>query len=306
MQPQLHLPLASEAPPLAFHSQLIRLMQGRGGRASAGLCAAAALLLALPSASISQGRGCRAMASVPASVRSALEAHRERDRSAHRFTRPFACEADFGPPRVRFTSELGRVTIPTVTVRFTAEDEDGLDPTASLTLDAAEVPVSLQAVGGTRSTFAATVRLTPDRPHLLVASVWDAAGNRTERRALLSYDASGRMPLVRAGSFGSEPLNSSSGAAPATEAYAGSASAPAPDLLPNAGTAVERSLCLTISVGAGAASECGDLRLVHPLPGMKTYNQQRAPVLLYNSQHAHPHPLVTAQVTVPAGSGTPA
>jgi RHS repeat-associated protein len=68
------------------------------------------------------------------------------------------------------------------------------------------------------------------------------------------------------------------------------------------GPVVARDLCLTIAAGAGAAYECGDLRLVHVLPAVRTLNKARAPVLLYNSQHAHPYPLVSADVTVPAGA----
>lgn len=71
---------------------------------------------------------------------------------------------------------------------------------------------------------------------------------------------------------------------------------------PHPGATVERDLCLTIAVGAGAASECGDLRLAHALPTVRTLNKARTPVLLYNSQHAHPHPLVAANVTLPNGT----
>ncbi|HEX8361042.1 MAG TPA: RHS repeat-associated core domain-containing protein [Longimicrobium sp.] len=70
----------------------------------------------------------------------------------------------------------------------------------------------------------------------------------------------------------------------------------------NPGTAVERDLCLSVSVGPGAASECGDLRLAHALPAVRTLNQARAPVLLYNSQHASPFPAVAAHVTLPSGT----
>jgi RHS repeat-associated protein len=66
------------------------------------------------------------------------------------------------------------------------------------------------------------------------------------------------------------------------------------------GPAVERSICLTIAVGADAAYECGDLRLVHELPSVRTMNKSRAAVLLYNSQHAHPYPLLYADVTAPS------
>ena len=73
-----------------------------------------------------------------------------------------------------------------------------------------------------------------------------------------------------------------------------------------AGDVVERDLCLTVSVGPAAASECGDLRLVHALPSIRTMNKARAPTLIYNSQHAHPMPIIAALVTPPASSPLPA
>jgi RHS repeat-associated protein len=72
-----------------------------------------------------------------------------------------------------------------------------------------------------------------------------------------------------------------------------------------AGPVVERGLCLTIAAGPAAAYECGDLRLVHTLPAVRTLNKTRAPTLLYNSQQAHPYPLVQADVTLPAGDPLP-
>lgn len=71
----------------------------------------------------------------------------------------------------------------------------------------------------------------------------------------------------------------------------------------NPGPAIARDLCLTIAAGPSAASECGDLRIVHPLPTTTTYNKARTPTLLYNSQHAHPYPTVSAYVTLPASGG---
>ncbi|HSU13608.1 RHS repeat-associated core domain-containing protein [Longimicrobium sp.] len=61
-------------------------------------------------------------------------------------------------------------------------------------------------------------------------------------------------------------------------------------------TLSERSMCVTASVGAGAAYECGDLRLVAPLPSTRVLNRARTPVLIYNSQHAKPFPIVAAHV----------
>ncbi|MBA3670395.1 MAG: hypothetical protein H0W68_00030 [Gemmatimonadaceae bacterium] len=69
------------------------------------------------------------------------------------------------------------------------------------------------------------------------------------------------------------------------------AEASASDTLP-------REQCLTISLGLRAASECGDLRLAHALPSVRTYGRDRAPVLVYNSDHANPHPLVAANVAL--------
>ncbi|HEU0052430.1 MAG TPA: hypothetical protein VFQ39_04600, partial [Longimicrobium sp.] len=67
------------------------------------------------------------------------------------------------------------------------------------------------------------------------------------------------------------------------------------------GTRLERGLCVTASAGAGAAFECGDLRLGHGLPATRSRNRVRAPVLLYNSQHARPYPIVALDLAPPAG-----
>ncbi|HEX6746130.1 MAG TPA: RHS repeat-associated core domain-containing protein [Longimicrobium sp.] len=61
-------------------------------------------------------------------------------------------------------------------------------------------------------------------------------------------------------------------------------------------TLVERSMCVTVSAGPGAAYECGDLRLVAPLPGTRVLNRARTPALIYNSQHAKPYPIVAAHL----------
>ncbi|PYP63771.1 MAG: hypothetical protein DMD37_05130 [Gemmatimonadetes bacterium] len=73
----------------------------------------------------------------------------------------------------------------------------------------------------------------------------------------------------------------------------------------NPGTFVGRDLCLTIAAGPAAASECGDLRIVHALPPTRTMNRARTPTLLYNSQTAHPYPIVAANVTLPSGATVP-
>jgi RHS repeat-associated protein len=67
----------------------------------------------------------------------------------------------------------------------------------------------------------------------------------------------------------------------------------------NPGESVEPDQCATVSVARGLAAECGALRATHTFPSLRTYNKVRAPVLLYNSQNAHPRPVVRADVTLP-------
>ena len=86
----------------------------------------------------------------------------------------------------------------------------------------------------------------------------------------------------------------------------GTAQAPVIDVSTvNSGTTRERGLCLTMAAGAAAAAECGDLRIVHPLPVTRTLNKVQAPTLIYNSSEARPYPLVAANVTLPATAATP-
>jgi len=71
------------------------------------------------------------------------------------------------------------------------------------------------------------------------------------------------------------------------------------------GATLERSLCLTVAAGHGAATECGDLRLAHALPAVRTKNKARVPTLLYNSAHAHPTPTFPFLLTLPANAPVP-
>ena len=73
----------------------------------------------------------------------------------------------------------------------------------------------------------------------------------------------------------------------------------------NSTTDIDRSECITLSMGPGSAFECGDLRLVYPLPVHRSRGRAWAPSLLYNSQHAAPRPTVHLDVTVPAGVTPP-
>ena len=88
---------------------------------------------------------------------------------------------------------------------------------------------------------------------------------------------------------------------PASSRAAADAAQGSPGMV-HPGTSVRRDLCLSISVGPGAAYECGDLRLVHALPTARVLNAARTPVLVYNSAHARPAPVFSFNLQMVAGS----
>ncbi len=71
------------------------------------------------------------------------------------------------------------------------------------------------------------------------------------------------------------------------------------------GALVGRGLCLAVALADAAASECGDLRLAHLLPGIRTLSRQRTPMLEYSSAAAHPYPLIPVNITLPATAANP-
>ncbi len=100
--------------------------------------------------------------------------------------------------------------------------------------------------------------------------------------------------------------NASDGGSYSVPVVAPSAQPPVVDATTvNPGAVEERGGCVTIAMGAAAAAECGDLRVVHALPTTRTLNKARTPTLLYNTQFAHPFPLVAAKITLPATAVIP-
>jgi RHS repeat-associated protein len=86
----------------------------------------------------------------------------------------------------------------------------------------------------------------------------------------------------------------------------GTAQAPVVSVLGlNPGGTPTPSLCVTMPAGAAADYQCGDLRLGHALPSVRTLGQVRTPMIVYHSQHAHPQPAVRVEVAVPAGAASP-
>ena len=67
----------------------------------------------------------------------------------------------------------------------------------------------------------------------------------------------------------------------------------------NRGTTVARDHCVAFAIATNAAYECGDLRIAHAAPSLRVRNDDRTPVLLYNSAHAEPRPVVLADVSTP-------
>jgi RHS repeat-associated protein len=67
----------------------------------------------------------------------------------------------------------------------------------------------------------------------------------------------------------------------------------------------DRDLCVVAYAGGDAAYECGDLRIVHSLPAVRTFGRAWAPTLIYNSQHANPYPIVASNITLPSGVPLP-
>ena len=73
----------------------------------------------------------------------------------------------------------------------------------------------------------------------------------------------------------------------------------------NPGTTIGRDHCVAFTVATNAAYECGDLRIAHAAPSLRVRNDDRTPMLLYNSAHAEPRPVVLGEVSTPsAGSVT--
>ncbi|HXG95914.1 MAG TPA: RHS repeat-associated core domain-containing protein [Gemmatimonadales bacterium] len=73
----------------------------------------------------------------------------------------------------------------------------------------------------------------------------------------------------------------------------------------NPGTSLDRGECLTVAAGSAAAFECGDLRIVHALPAIRTLNKARVPTLIYNSAAADPYPIVAATVSLASDTTVP-
>jgi RHS repeat-associated protein len=75
--------------------------------------------------------------------------------------------------------------------------------------------------------------------------------------------------------------------------------------LANSDSLIARDLCFNARLGDAVAYSCGDVQVVHGLPATTTMGTTRAPILIYNSQHARPMPLVAANVSLPGDAAGP-
>ncbi len=122
---------------------------------------------------------------------------------------------------------------------------------------------------------------------------WKAGGAGTAGRIVLSATWQGDVKFTDDGSYN---VSTQAPTPPATTAITTAGD--------NPGTSLARHLCLTVGLSRGMASECGDLRVSHLLPIVRTINKVRTPALLYTSATAHPYPAVL--VTLTRGTGTTA
>ena len=200
----------------------------------------------------------------------------------------------------------------------TASDVGSYDITATPSADVTPDGQAVVAVASTQNTQRFTVlnrRSASTTYNLTPACTGTATGCAAPGTVTLGAGASTPMDVTyQTGALGTTGTVTlfAARATDATDKDSGWVSvslgtAPAPTVSladVNPGATVERSLCLTISAGAAAAAECGDLRIVHALPMTRTLNKTRTPTLLYSSAFSHPFPLVAATVTLPSGTAT--
>ncbi len=146
-------------------------------------------------------------------------------------------------------------------------------------------------------------RTTPDTIHLLAAAqsatiqVQYTASGSTGARGLMRVRVH-PVALGAAHNVDSATTEITTVATPAVGVQlAGNA--------PGVGDYLDRSACVTIALAPNVASECGDLRVTHPIVGVRSMGRSRAPVLLYNSAHARPRPLILANVRMRADIALP-
>jgi RHS repeat-associated protein len=177
-----------------------------------------------------------------------------------------------------------------------------VNPSQSVTVGTALIPfdvtntsqdVSAQSMFALATTVAGTVGSCSLSPASVTLSPTDPAARVTATCSITGSDTTGS---VRLDASTSSPA-SFSGNGTTNVHVTSTASMSVGIAGRNPGTTIDKGNCLTIAAGQNAAYECGDLRVVHPLPATVTMDRPRAPALIYNSRHANPGALLAADVT---------
>ncbi|MBW3654817.1 MAG: hypothetical protein KY444_01825, partial [Gemmatimonadetes bacterium] len=186
---------------------------------------------------------------------------------------------DVDPPSAGFTpGSYSRVYEPSLPVTVQWQDNRVLIPsTLQATLNGSAVALSYVSTDSAHGTLSGTLALR-DGANELQARMCDREGN--------CGTATARYVLARTPQRPPPPLTDSAQTSPGM-------------VLP--GTQIRRDMCLTIAAGAGASYECGHLRLAHALPASRVFSTATAPVLVYNSDDAHPTPVLPFNLGMEAG-----
>jgi RHS repeat-associated protein len=193
------------------------------------------------------------------------------------------CESDTENPTISIDPWYGTYANPYVVVTIQWADNVALTAsTRQIFFNGVEVTTAFSHSGdGAAMQSTGTVTLT-EGENTLLAQIRDQTGNPGSASATYTYSLPLPAPAERVARM-DDPAQVDTGVV-------------------HPGTGVARDLCLTMTVAAGAAYECGDLRLAHALPATRVLNSARSPVLLYNSQHAHPRPVLPFNVRMVAGN----
>jgi RHS repeat-associated protein len=211
-------------------------------------------------------------------------------------------------PQCRGASQTFRMAIPGVEVT-----QDGAARTV-VAGDTGIAPFTVRNTGTVNATFALTAECRNAQGQRVAPCVVSVASLNLAPLSPVGVtatfpttDAGGMVTvLVRARQTDSQSVEDA-GWTDVTITPTGSAGHTVPQvaLVPlNEGAMVERSQCVTVAA-AGGAYECGDLRMAHALPTHRTRGRAWTPVLIYNSNQAHPRGTVRADVTVPTGAPVP-
>jgi RHS repeat-associated protein len=203
------------------------------------------------------------------------------------FAPPLRAQGMLTPPTITISPAEASVTSPQLDISVSYYDANGLNPsTYRMYLNGIDVTTQFSWPGsGTSAQSSGRVQLVAGS-NWFTAEISDAGG--TEGAVSAHYTYTPEPPP----------------APPAPAPLPSRADDPAQTTagMVHAGASVRRDMCVNIAAGAGAAYECGDLRLAHALFPIRVLNAARTPVLLYNSQHASPAPVLQFNLPITQGA----